>query len=140
MSDGTAGPSQDTVLHRAIGRVAAEFLGSAAGQAPYGIVTFAVRGFSEADPQGPRRATFERISVEIGTGMNEVLAQELEEGRLAATLADLAEEYRAKALAASDHDSREAYDALADTMDASVYYNRDSKAALYRRRKQPVKA
>jgi hypothetical protein len=137
---GPAGPSQDTLLHRAIGRVTAEFLGTATGQPPYGIVTFAVRGFSEAEPQGPRRTAFERVSAEVGTGMSEILAQGLEEGRLAAILTELAEQYRLTALDTGDLDSRDAYDALADTMDASVYYNRDPNAALHRRRKQPVKA
>ncbi|MBE4719507.1 hypothetical protein [Pseudarthrobacter sp. AB1] len=106
-----AGPSQDTILHRAICRVAEDFLGTAAAPAPSGIVTFAVRGFPPHEPPGPRRATFERLRAVVGHRITEILQEGLEEGRLAARLADATEEWRARCLGEPDRDAREAWEA-----------------------------
>lgn len=122
MSAADAAPARQTLLHLALARAAEEFSGTAEGQPDRRVITFAVPGFSGIDLQDSDRKAFARISAEIGTELAAVVDRGLTEPELIAAAAGAAEMFRTKS-GTTPAEAR-MYEALADTVEVTVYYNR----------------
>jgi hypothetical protein len=121
----TAPPAHapETLLHRAIARAIEEFLGTAEGQPAQSIITFAIPGFSESELRAGGREDFDRASAEVAAELTTLLEGQLAEPDLVAAVTEAMERFRVKSFNELPESAR-AYNALADTVDATVYYNR----------------
>lgn len=118
-----ASPVEETLLHRAIARVIEEFRGTAEGQPPRHVITFAVPGFSETELETAGRETFDRISAGVASELESLLERQLSEDELVVAVTETTEAFRVRSFG-EEKDAARVYDALADTVDATVYYNR----------------
>lgn len=121
-------PDQGTLLHLAVARVSQEFLGTAEGETPRCILTFAIAGFPEDAPRDGRREVFEQVRATVGRELAAILEALPSVDGLVASVTEAMERLRTEA-AQTGGTAREACEALTDSVDAVVYYNRPPQPA-----------
>jgi hypothetical protein len=122
---GEAPPAHDqgTLLHRAITRVAQEFMGTAEGEPSRDIITFAIPGFPDHAPRDERRRVFEQVRAAVGQELDSILKDSPSVPELVSAVTEAMEKLRTAESGAGGVRG-EAYESLTDIVDAVVYYNR----------------